>query len=608
MGLRKYRWLFLISLLLAIALLILGWQPERSGSNARTIPATMYAQTADPIELRSQGQTLALQRRCPEAIPILNQALALYRANSAAPTTSEMIRDGNLISEVMIFTHLSWCSFQLEDYDGLLNSLRAGIETRNQLTARAYLSSGAQAGLGQLADWLDSWRKRLATDTERINALDGSRDFFNDLTWVLAELGDTEGALVASEKGRARAIADILSAGLSEVPSEQRTIAQTPTLNEIRRTAQEQQATLVEYAIAATKNNSEDRLYLWVVHPSGEVQFKLQPLVAGRQSLTDMIQQSRIALGARLRGGFELDEPQPDAQQKQLRALYQLLIQPIQGWLPKNESDRIVFIPQDDLFLVPFPALLDDKDQPLIVHHTVLTAPSIQVLNFAHQKREQMGDLGPISGADVLLVGNPEMPNSPNLPNLRPLPGAEDEVNAIATLYNVQNPTVQPLTGKAASEAVVTQQMPHARVIHLATHGLLEDYSGDNEPLVPGAIALAADDQNDGLLTSAEILQLRLNAELVVLSACDTGLGNITGDGVLGLSRSFFQAGTPSVIVSLWSVPDAPTADLMTGFYRQWQREGLDKAQALRQAMLSTMANHPDPSDWAAFTLIGEAE
>ncbi|MEH1986367.1 MAG: CHAT domain-containing protein [Nostoc sp.] len=101
---------------------------------------------------------------------------------------------------------------------------------------------------------------------------------------------------------------------------------------------------------------------------------------------------------------------------------------------------------------------------------------------------------------------------------------------------------------------------------------------------------------------------MKLNADLVVLSACDTALGQITGDGVIGLSRSLITAGTPSVIVSLWSVPDAPTAELMTEFYRNWRERKLDKAQALRQAMLKTMENHPNPKDWAAFTLIGEAE
>ena len=94
----------------------------------------------------------------------------------------------------------------------------------------------------------------------------------------------------------------------------------------------------------------------------------------------------------------------------------------------------------------------------------------------------------------------------------------------------------------------------------------------------------------------------------MVLSACDTGRGRITGDGVIGLSRSLISAGAPSVIVSLWAIPDAPTASLMTEFYRNWQGKKLDKAQALRQAMLTTMKTDPEPRNWAAFTLIGEAD
>ena len=101
--------------------------------------------------------------------------------------------------------------------------------------------------------------------------------------------------------------------------------------------------------------------------------------------------------------------------------------------------------------------------------------------------------------------------------------------------------------------------------------------------------------------------RLKLNAELVVLSACDTGMGRITGDGVIGLSRALISAGVPSVIVSLWAVPDAPTASLMTHFYQNLQKYP-DKAQALRQAMLTTLKQHPNPKNWASFTLIGEAE
>jgi CHAT domain-containing protein len=108
------------------------------------------------------------------------------------------------------------------------------------------------------------------------------------------------------------------------------------------------------------------------------------------------------------------------------------------------------------------------------------------------------------------------------------------------------------------------------------------------------------------LLTASEIADLKLKADLVVLSACSTGKGDITGDGVIGLSRSLFLAGVPSVMVSLWDVDDAATATLMTAFYRNWQSGKLNKAQSLRQAMLETRKSFPDPSLWAAFNLVGE--
>lgn len=94
---------------------------------------------------------------------------------------------------------------------------------------------------------------------------------------------------------------------------------------------------------------------------------------------------------------------------------------------------------------------------------------------------------------------------------------------------------------------------------------------------------------------------------VVVLSACKTGQGLLTGDGVIGLSRSLISAGVPSVVVSLWSVPDDPTALLMTTFYKKFQTDA-SKSQVLRQAMLVTKAKYPDPLNWAAFTLIGESQ
>jgi len=144
----------------------------------------------------------------------------------------------------------------------------------------------------------------------------------------------------------------------------------------------------------------------------------------------------------------------------------------------------------------------------------------------------------------------------------------------------------------------------NARIIHLATHGLFKEVKSRD---LPGAIALAPSGNDDGFLTSSEILDLKLNAELVVLSACNTGRGRLTGDGVIGLSRALITAGVPTILTSLWAVPDAPTAELMAEFYGQLQQNP-NKAQALRQAMLITMKKHPEPRDWGAFTLIGEAE
>lgn len=200
------------------------------------------------------------------------------------------------------------------------------------------------------------------------------------------------------------------------------------------------------------------------------------------------------------------------------------------------------------------------------------------------------------------------------------LPGAKEEAIAIAQILQTQ-----ALTGDEATKSVVISRMQNASMIHLATHGLLGDFKHLGFG-VPGAIALAPASKqpsslpgkdhttrsvpmlaktDNGLLTANQILDLNLTANLVVLSACETGRGTITGDGVIGLSRSFMAAGVPSVLVSLWEVPDTSTSALMIEFYRQLQLRP-DKAQAIRQAMLKTMQTYANPRDWAAFTLIGE--
>ncbi|NEQ64852.1 MAG: CHAT domain-containing protein [Symploca sp. SIO2D2] len=407
------------------------------------------------------------------------------------------------------------------------------------------------------------------------------------LQQVLIAQNKPQQALLISERGRAQALVNLLLSKQSVTP-------QHPNLKEIQKIAQEQNATLVEYSLIS---NSE--LYIWVIPPNGEIQFRSVNLPQDI-SLQQLVKVSRKQIVIRGRGNNNATSQTHD-NTNHLQQLHQLLIAPIADLLPENEQERIIFIPHQELFLVPFAALQDKNKAYLIEKHTVLTAPSIQSLRLTRQHRERVKNLP----GEALVVGNPIMPP---LKNLSPLPGAETEAKQIAQMLDTEL-----LIGAEATETAIVQKMPNAKVIHLATHGLLDDISGVGSP---GAIVLAPSAQDDGFLTSSEIMEqyglpgtTPLRAELVVLSACDTGRGEIKGEGVVGLSRSLIAAGVPSLVVSLWQVPDDATQELMVEFYTNLYERKLDKAQALRQAML-TMINEEnlDPIDWAAFTVIGEAE
>ncbi|MEM7712626.1 MAG: CHAT domain-containing tetratricopeptide repeat protein [Cyanobacteria bacterium P01_A01_bin.68] len=443
--------------------------------------------------------------------------------------------------------------------------------------------------------------RRGLNDANKVSIFDTQSNTYRILQKVLIAQNKTDTALEIAERGRARAFVELLSSRLNikEKP-------QAPKIEQIKQIAKAQNATLVQYSIiydelkvAGKVQTKESELYIWVVKPTGEVTFRkadLKPLWQKENTnLAELVINSRESIGARGRGIDVSYNPDAGKAQNNLKRLHELLIKPIADVLPKNSSARVIFIPQSSLFLAPFPALRDENGQYLIEKHTILTSPSIQVLNLTRKQRNN-------TGTENLIVGNPQMPKVPPKigeppQQLPPLPGAETEAKAIASLLNTK-----PLIGSQATESEVVKRLPQARIIHLATHGIFNDVQGLNS-----GIALTASGKDDGLLTAGEIFDLKLNADLVVLSACDTGRGKITGDGVVGLSRSFISAGVPSVLVSLWSVPDAPTASLMTEFYQNLSKNP-DKATALRQAMLTTMKQHPAPKDWAAFTLIGEAD
>ncbi len=423
----------------------------------------------------------------------------------------------------------------------------------------------------------------------------------------------TEAALEISERGRTRALVDLL---VKNIKGTTDNLAVPPSIERIKQVAKQQNATLVEYSIitddfnAKSKRHRESELYIWVIKPTGEITFRnvdLKPLLQKEKiSLTDLITKSRDSMGVRsdgMKGIYQQKiEPKVDNRlNENLQKLHQLLIQPIAVSLPTQPDDKIIFIPQGSLFLVPFAALPDANGKYLIEKHTISTAPSIQVLDLLYQRQQQIPvETRNFASLQNLIVGNPTMPSIPPKPGekpqqLSPLPGAEQEANEIARLFNTQ-----ALTGNVATETTVKQRMSQARIIHFATQANF----GFEGMSIPGELAFAPSSQDDGWLKSEEIMNLNLNAELVVLSANDTALGRITADGVIGLSRSFFAAGVPSVIGSLWSPSDEKIVLLMTKFSENLSKKP-DKAYALRQAMLATMKKYPNPFDWAGFTLIG---
>ncbi|MBD0347357.1 MAG: CHAT domain-containing protein, partial [Coleofasciculus sp. Co-bin14] len=365
-------------------------------------------------------------------------------------------------------------------------------------------------------------------DSLKVSAFEADVNIYNRLQEALVFQNKIDAALEIAERGRARVFVNLLASRLSQNSNNQ-PIIEPLTIQQIKLIAREQNVTLVEYSIIDDAFKIQDRfkrretkLFIWVIKPTGEVVFKQVDLKSLNTSLEDLVKSTRDSIGVRGRSIFNVSVvAKPEADQSQrLQQLHKLLIEPIAEFLPTNPSDRVVFIPQNELFLVPFPALKDDGGRYLIEKQTILTAPSIQVLQLTRLKRRG------VTGTNVLVVGNPTMPSNLTTHTeeqiqLPPLPGAEKEALAIANLLNTQ-----ALTGNQATKLAITQQMEDAKIIHLATHGLLDDLKGQG---VPGAIALAPSGKDDGLLTSSEILDIKLNAELVVLSACDTGRGDIKG-------------------------------------------------------------------------------
>ena len=212
------------------------------------------------------------------------------------------------------------------------------------------------------------------------------------------------------------------------------------------------------------------------------------------------------------------------------------------------------------------------------------------------------------SKESLIAFGNPVIRGNEKLEqDLHPLPEAEAEVAAVATAVRTRMKKV--LIGARAEEKTFKVLAPQYGTIHLATHGVLDNRVPLNSYLL--LTKTDGDLEEDGLLQGREIIDMRLNADLAVLSACETANGRISpGEGVIGMSWAFFVAGTRSVVVSQWRVNSASTSLLMKNFYQALARKndpnGRNKSQALREASLRLLKDtrYRHPFYWAGFVLV----
>ncbi|OLS21629.1 MAG: hypothetical protein HeimC3_34770 [Candidatus Heimdallarchaeota archaeon LC_3] len=243
--------------------------------------------------------------------------------------------------------------------------------------------------------------------------------------------------------------------------------------------------------------------------------------------------------------------------------LSQFLIEPISGHLSENEL--IIFVPYSFLHVIPIHALII-KEEPLIKNHSISYIPSSSLLGFSRSRDTKKKSNLLSFGADF-----------------------NDEAQMIAELFKTE-------AHLDVSKQTFFDNIGNAsEIVHFSCHGQFNSL----DPLSSGIVLY------DGVLTAREIFNLKINVDLVTLSACQTGLSErTTGDELIGLTRSFFYAGASSIVVSLWSIDAISTQRMMLEFY-SLLKEGKDNAIALKQAQIKIREKYPNPYYWAPFILIG---
>jgi len=484
------------------------------------------------------------------------------------------------------------------------------LVNRAQISEREKDSHQAIDFYKRAVEVIEQQRSTISTEASKIGFVGDKQQVYQKLVAVLLSQGQNAEAFEYVERSKSRALVDLLASkqDFSTPPAQEQRVAQL--LSELK-TAEEQAlmqnasvksegkmrsargvqvagqlkseapelAALVSVTYARTAEiqallQPDETLVEYYGEGSNLVAFVLtrtqvQAIKLDGVTLTADVQQFRTAL----------EDSRSSQYAESSKKLYSRLIKPL---VPSLTTSKLLIVPHGVLHYLPLTALCEGTTC-LLDRYSLRLLPSASVMPFLKSRKRDQGE-------SLLAFGNPDLGNPQY-----DLKFAQEEAVAIAKTF----PGAKVLVRKEASKTALRTMGGQFTYLHFATHGKFEP----DAPMQSGLL-LAGSTPGIDVLTLGDLYSLRLNADLVTLSACETGLGKLhNGDDVVGLTRGFLYAGSSSIVASLWQVDDRATSLLMTEFYANLKKG--DKREALRQAQLSVKKQYPHPFYWAAFQLTG---
>jgi CHAT domain-containing protein len=436
------------------------------------------------------------------------------------------------------------------------------LSTHAFLIARTGDLDAAQRDLDEAVRLIEDARARvLDADSTRRGFGELHQGLFAGSIDVAMRRGEAAAALELAEQARARALLDLMQSGrttdASQVP---------PRLAEMQAVARQLDTTFLVYWVDQTST------FAWVVTPTS---VRGQRLTIGERALRQLVRLAAgggnvpAAINAALLGGPDLAA---------WRSLHRALIAPLSTSLPSQPGARLTIVPHGPLLHLPFAGLLDTRGRYLIERFALHYTPSVAVLRAATRRASSDGT------ARALVFGDPApLPRLAGVQLPPPLPHAREEARRVARHFR-QGALLS--IGGAATEGTLRAQISAYGWLHVATHArVAEEATAQSYLLLARGTGGA---QDDGLLTADEVSALPLEGATVVLSACGTALGRVTGEGTLGFTRSFLAAGARAIVATTWEMPDASGLRVMDAFYAA-RMAGAEVSEALRSAQLKTL-------------------